>query len=344
MTDIGTQTGTPTTTVEALAAARGGVVLADRDDLATLLLTGADVLRYLHLVTSQHLSDRRPGEAAQGLLLSPKGKIEFAFRLAALDAGAALVDTEAAAAAGLAERLARFVLRYDVQVGQPAAGALSLLGPAAADTAASTGLPVPPYRPSAVRIETSDTAAGRLDNAAVAGDAADGTLVAVHRTALGVDVVGPGSAATAAALRSAGVATAPPGLVEVLRIERGLPRWGLELTDDVIAEEAGLLGSHVHLDKGCYPGQETVARVHNLGQVQRRLAGLRIHGDQLPAVRADLTTQDGRRAGQVRSTAIHPELGGIGLAYVRRTVPTGSVVQAGDVHATVVELPFTPDA
>jgi folate-binding protein YgfZ len=133
---------------------------------------------------------------------------------------------------------------------------------------------------------------------------------------------------------------------EQARVEHGLPRAGRELTDDVLAEEAGLLGSHVHLDKGCYPGQETVARVHNLGQVQRRLAGLRFQPPgnggpaALPAPRTDLVTDDGRRAGQLRSVVDHPRLGPIGLAYVRRVVDTGRLVQAGDRVATVMDLPF----
>ena len=96
------------------------VTVVDRPDLATLVLAGNDVLRYLHAVCTQHTLDLRPGDATQALLLSPKGKIEFAFRLAVLEEGV-LVDTEAAAAQGLAERLARFVFRYDVSVGQPVA-------------------------------------------------------------------------------------------------------------------------------------------------------------------------------------------------------------------------------
>jgi len=111
----------------------------------------------------------------------------------------------------------------------------------------------------------------------------------------------------------------------------------------VLAEEAGLLGSHVHLDKGCYPGQETVARVHNLGQVQRRLAGLRFEGEQPPAPRSELRTEDGRRAGQVRSVALHPELGPIGLAFVRQVAPSGSRVLAGESAGLVVDLPFHPE-
>jgi folate-binding protein YgfZ len=175
----------------------------------------------------------------------------------------------------------------------------------------------------------------------------------VRRTPVGVDLVGPDASVVLAGLERAGVAQAPDGLWELVRVEHGLPRAGHELTDDVLAEEAGLLGSHVHPDKGCYPGQETVARVHNLGQVQRRLAGLRFHppagggqgrGDQGPAElaapRTDLVTDDGRRAGQLRSVVDHPRLGPIGLGYVRRVVEDGRLVRAGDHVATVVALPF----
>jgi tRNA-modifying protein YgfZ len=323
----------------------------DRPGLASVRLEGGDALRYLHAVCTQHTLDLQPGDATQALLLSPKGKIEFAFRLAVLEDGV-LLDTEAATAPALAERLARFVFRYDVTVGQPVPGAASLLGDQAEAVLGAAGLPAP--------------GPGR---AGVAGP----DLV-VHRTPLGFDLVGPRAPGAVAGLERAGAERAPDERWELARVAGGLPRAGHELTDDVLAEEAGLLGSHVHLDKGCYPGQETVARVHNLGQVQRRLAGLRFephpgggrgrspdtephpgggqgrspdtepspNGDPqpLPPPRTDLVTDDGRRAGQLRSVVDHPDLGPIGLAYVRRVVEAGSLVRAGDRVATVVGLPF----
>jgi folate-binding protein YgfZ len=296
--------------------------VVDRPELASVTLSGGDVLPYLHAVCTQHTLDLVPGDATQALLLSPKGKIEFAFRLAVLDGGI-LLDAEAATAPALAERLARFVFRYDVTVGPPVEGAASLLGPDAEAVLAAAGLPVP--------------AAGR------AGMAAPDLVV--HRTPVGFDLVGPAAPVAIPRLERAGAERAPAGRWELARVAGGLPRAGHELTDDVLAEEAGLLGSHVHLDKGCYPGQETVARVHNLGQVQRRLAGLRFEPssnghDGLPAPRTDLVTDDGRRAGQLRSVVDHPDLGPIGLAYVRRVVDTGRLVRAGDHVATVVDLPF----
>ena len=311
----------------ALEGSRSGVIAVERADLAALELRGADVLRYLHTVSSQHTADLGPGDATSALLLSPKGKIEFAFRLAVVEGGA-LLDTEAAAVRALAERLERFVFRYDVTVRQVAggadvsAGAVSLLGPGAGAALEAAGLPGPPAAP---------------DRATVAAG------LVVHRMAAGVDLVGTSAAGVLEAFGRVGVPRAPLEVWELARIERGLPRWGLELTDDVLAEEAGLLGSHVHLDKGCYPGQETVARVHNLGQVQRRLAGLRFGHGELPPSRTDLRTGDGRRAGQVRSVVRHPDLGPIGLAYVRQVVPAGAHVLAGESEAIVAELPFYPD-
>lgn len=307
-----------TSPLDALEAATERVVALERPDRSTIVLGGSDVLRYLHAVCTQHTLDLAPGDASQALLLSPKGKIEFAFRLAVLEEGV-LVDTEAAAQ-GLAERLARFVFRYDVTVGQPVPGAATVVGPGADAALAAAGLPVP--------------VPGRAGIA--------GPDLVLRRTPVGVDLLGQGAPAAVAGLERAGVERAPDGLWELLRVEHGLPRAGLELTDDVLAEEAGLLGSHVHLDKGCYPGQETVARVHNLGQVQRRLAGLRFEpsGDGLPVPGTDLVADDGRRAGQLRSVVDHPRLGPIGLAYVRRVVDDGRQVRAGDRVATVVALPF----
>ncbi|HZD69698.1 MAG TPA: hypothetical protein VFA45_12570, partial [Actinomycetes bacterium] len=172
----------------ALAASRGGVVAVERPDLAVLELRGADVLRYLHSVSTQHTAELAPGDATRALLLSPKGRIEFAFRLAVLDGGV-LLDTEAEAAAALAERLARFVFRHDVRVGAPRPGAVSLLGPGAEGALGAV-------RPSG-----------------------DGLLA--QRGELGVDLLGSRAPAALEALQGAGVALALPELWEVLRVERG---------------------------------------------------------------------------------------------------------------------------
>jgi folate-binding protein YgfZ len=109
---------------------------------------------------------------------------------------------------------------------------------------------------------------------------------------------------------------------EALRIARGEPRLGLDTDHRTIPNEVGWIGSAVHLDKGCYRGQETVARVHNLGRPPRRLVMLHLDGsvDRLPASK-DEVHQDGRPVGFVGSAARHFELGPIALAVVKRNVP-----------------------
>lgn len=139
---------------------------------------------------------------------------------------------------------------------------------------------------------------------------------------------------------------APVGLWawEALRIEAGFVRVGLDTDDRTIPNEAGLLGVAVHLDKGCYRGQETVARVHTLGRPPRRLVRLHLDGsvDHLPAHGADVML-DGVRVGFVGTAARHHELGPIALAMVKRKVDVGATVLAEGVAATQ-EVLVDPEA
>jgi folate-binding protein YgfZ len=129
-------------------------------------------------------------------------------------------------------------------------------------------------------------------------------------------------------------------VAECLRVERGRPRFGVDLDDTVIPQEAGLNERAVSFTKGCYVGQETVARLHYRGKPNRHLRGLRLTevtqtGDEL--------TYDGRAVGRLGSVALSPRFGPIGLALVRREAPVGSVVAVGDgtAQGEVVELPFS---
>ena len=130
---------------------------------------------------------------------------------------------------------------------------------------------------------------------------------------------------------------APVGLWawEALRIEAGLVRVGLDTDDRTIPNEVGLLGVAVHLDKGCYRGQETVARVHTLGRPPRRLVMLHLDGsvDHLPPHDSDVL-HDGVRVGFVGTAARHHELGPIALAMVKRNVPVEAPLLADGVAAT----------
>lgn len=131
---------------------------------------------------------------------------------------------------------------------------------------------------------------------------------------------------------------------EALRIAAGRPRFGVDTDDRTIPNEVGLLGRAVHLDKGCYRGQETVARVHNLGRPPRRLVLLHLDGsvDHLPAHGTEVTF-DGKAVGVIGSSARHHELGPIALAVVKRNTPTDVTLQADGV-AAAQEIVVAPDA
>ncbi|MFT4009919.1 MAG: folate-binding protein [Nocardioidaceae bacterium] len=123
---------------------------------------------------------------------------------------------------------------------------------------------------------------------------------------------------------------------EALRIARGEPRLGVDTDHRAIPNELGWVGTAVHLDKGCYRGQETVARVHTLGRPPRRLTLLHLDGsaNRLPAVGADLLDVAGKVIGRVGGSARHYELGPIALALVKRTVPVDAVLDADGLPAS----------
>ena len=134
----------------------------------------------------------------------------------------------------------------------------------------------------------------------------------------------------------AAAAGQPAGIwaFEALRIARGEPRMGVDTDDRTIPNEVGWLGSAVHLDKGCYRGQETIARVHNLGRPPRRLTLLHLDGSEnrLPEVGAPVLMRD-KQVGRVGSSARHHELGPIALALLKRNVPVDATLSADGLPA-----------
>ena len=160
-------------------------------------------------------------------------------------------------------------------------------------------------------------------------------------TDLGVDVLCEAADAepVAAALIAAGAVPAGEDAAEVRRVETGRPRYGFELDDTVIPQEAGLNDRAVSFEKGCYVGQETVARLHFRGKPNRHLRGLRLSGRGGAGRRARARRARVGRLGTVVASPVH---GPIALALVRREAAPGDVVAVGDgdVRAEVVELPF----
>ncbi len=289
--------GDPYAEQRALDLAAG---LVDRSNRGVLRITGPDRLGWLHSLTTQHLEGLGPGGAAEALILSPQGHIEH--HLTLTDDGAATwVHVEPGTAADLLAFLEsmRFMLRVEAADVSAGYAVLTLLGPDA-------DVPLP------------DAAAAAI------------------RGAFGIDVlVARGRLeAAAAGLREQGLALAGLQAYEALRIAAHRPRFGLDTDHRTIPHEVGWIESAVHLDKGCYRGQETVARVHNLGHPPRRLVFLHLDGseDRLPG-HNDPVELDGAPVGFVGSTARHYVLGPIGLALVKRTTPVDATLLAGGVPA-----------
>jgi tRNA-modifying protein YgfZ len=165
--------------------------------------------------------------------------------------------------------------------------------------------------------------------------------VVVVRSDLGVDLIATAEAAVELrrSLLEAGAHPVSADAAEIVRIESGRPRHGVDMTDDNLPAEAGIVERAVSFTKGCYVGQEPVARMHYKGHPNRHLRGLRLAGAAAPGAALEAS---GKEVGRVTSAALSPALGPIALALVRREVVPGDEVtipEAG-IAATVVELPF----
>lgn len=217
----------------------------------------------------------------------------------------------------------RFSVGYDAQLDKRTvqSGLLSLLGPQAAAVAGEAQL-------------------GQAEHWHVAGEV-DGIAVRLIRTDLGVDVLceAGDTEVLAGALERRGAEPVCEAVADCLRVEHGRPRYGIDLDDSVIPQEADLNARAVSFTKGCYVGQETVARLFYRGKPNRHLRGLRLA--QAAETGAEITFGD-RAVGHVGSVAESPSQGPIALALVRREAEPGSRVSVGSdqVEAVVVELPF----
>jgi folate-binding protein YgfZ len=288
--------------------------LVDRSNRGVLKITGADRLSWLHSLTTQHLEGLAAGASAQALVLSPTGHVEHHLELTD-DGTSAWVHTEpgtAGALAGFLESM-RFMLRVEVADVSGDYAVLSVLGPAGGDLAGE-------LEPAAARVNARSFGV---------------TDLIVARDVL------PDAAA---GLVRRGAAAAGMWAFEALRIAARVPRFGLDTDHRTIPHEAGWIETAVHLNKGCYRGQETVARVHNLGHPPRRLVFLHLDGsvDRLPA-HGDPVQAGGATVGFTGSAAFHHELGPIGLALIKRTVPVDAPLLAGGV-AAAQEVVVPPDA
>ena len=297
-------------------------LLVDRSERGKLALSGAEAKEFLHGQVTNDVEGLAEGTGCYAAFLTHKGKMLGDLRV--LDAGhELLLDCERVALQELFTMIRRFKLGRDVELHKRTLerGLLSLVGPDARRIAGAGDLP-------------------EREHSHRAGELA-GARVRLIATDLGIDVLcdAADTAGVAAALAAAGAVPAAEELAEVRRVESGRPRYGVDLDDTVIPQEAGLNERAVSFEKGCYVGQETVARLHFRGKPNRHLRGLKLSG---PAVRGAPLRLGEREVGRLGSVVDSPLHGQIALALVRREASPGDSLVVGDdgVSARVVDLPF----
>lgn len=287
-----------------------GVVELDRE---VVVASGPEVVTYLQGQLSQEITDLEPGQSRWTFILQPQGKVDAWFRItrlddAQLDQPAFVLDVDAGWSEALIARLERFRLRTPVTF-------------EAVDwkVTAVRGLQAPPPVAQV--------------------DPARGVVVPVEWPGeRGWDLIGDGELTSDLPVCSLDA-------FEVLRIEAGRPRMGHELDTDTIPAEAGVVPQSVSFTKGCYTGQELVARIDSRGsQTPRRLVGVRVAGETVPTVGDELQL-DGATVGRLTSVASTSSSGGpVALAYLKRgvEVPTAVIILSGEapVEATAVALPL----
>jgi len=292
---------------------REQVGLVDRSERGKLALTGGEAKEFLHGQVTNDIEALAPGRGCYAAFLTHKGKMLGDLRV--LDLGDELwLDTERSALQELFNMIRRYKLGRDVELHKRTLerGLLSLVGPGARELVPAAGP------------DEHDNASFEL-----------GVAVA---TDVGVDVICDAERIdeVKAALRVPEVSEAA---AEIIRVERGRPRYGVDLDESVIPQEAGLNDRAVNFEKGCYVGQETVARLFYRGKPNRHLRGLRLSE---PVETGTVLRLGEREVGRVGSSVVSPAHGPIALAIVRREAAPGETVAAGEDGATAVigELPF----
>ncbi|MGV0790196.1 CAF17-like 4Fe-4S cluster assembly/insertion protein YgfZ [Mycolicibacterium sp. XJ1819] len=295
-------------------AAADDAVLVDRSHRAVLTLTGADRKTWLHELSSQHVSDQPDGAVTQNLSLDGQGRVEDHWIQSEVG-DVTYLDTEPWRGEPLLTYLRKMVFWADVVVDPGELAVLSMLGPRVGDAAVLDALGVD-------ALPAEDTAA------ALPGGGFVRRLCAPGRE---VDVLVPRDQAAqwSRRLTDAGVRPAGVWAYEAHRVAARRPRLGVDTDERTIPHEVGWIGSAVHLDKGCYRGQETVARVHNLGKPPRMLVLLQLDGGPDRPATGDPVLAGERTVGRLGTVVDHVDEGPIALALLKRSLPADVELTTG---------------
>ena len=308
--------GDPVREQRALADGTARVDLSNR---GVLRIEGPDRLSWLHSLTTQALTGLPPRTSSEALLLSPHGHVEHDLHLVD-DGTATWVTVEPGTASALAEFLRKMQFMLRVQVDDVTADWAVIGEPVRGEGAGQEPVTWSDPWPFVT-----------------AGGVAYGPTDADHPEWAWRERLVPRDGLPALAADPDGV-WAGTWAYDALRVAAWRPRLGLETDHRTIPHEVDWLRTAVHLQKGCYRGQETVARVHNLGRPPRRLVMLHLDGSGhlLPEVGAELRPvgePEARPVGRITSVARHHELGPIALAVVKRSTPVGTELVADGISA-----------
>ncbi len=337
-------------------ALRESCGLIDRSERGKLALTGPDAKSFLAGQVTNDIEALQAGDGCYAAFLTHKGKMLGDMRVLAIGAdpegtpSELLLDTERVTLQALFDMIRRFKIGYEVELHKRTleCALLSLVGPASREVAArvadreasaSHEAPVsheaPSPAPRAVEL-------AEREHAHTPATIADREVRLIATDEGGMDVLCATSAreTVSEALIAAGAQPVSEAAAEIVRVERGRPRYGVDLDDTFIPQEAGLNERAVSFTKGCYVGQETVARLYYRGKPNRHLRGLQLSA---PAASGEELRLGERVVGHLGSSVISPALGPIALALVRREAEPGATVAVGEHgSAEVLELPFAP--
>ncbi len=295
--------------------------LLDRSTRGKLMISGSEAAGYLQGQLTNDIEALAPGEGQYAALLDRKGHLQADMRVLRTSAEEIWVDTEPEALAAARRHLETYKIGREVAIADltDERAVFSLIGPRSVEIAATATLPEFASQPlSAYGVE----------------------CLAVG-SAGGIDLIVKSADAERLrdALLGAGAAEVGSEAAEIVRIEAGTPRFGTEMGTETMPAEAGIVERAVSFTKGCYIGQEPVARLHYKGRPNRHLRGLRLSAPAAPGAGLRLSNKE---VGKIGSSCVSPARGPIALAIVRREAEPGAELAVGEdgVTARVVDLPF----
>ncbi len=295
--------------------------LLDRSERGKLLVSGADAAEYLQGQLTNDVEALAVGDGQYAALLDRKGHMQADMRVLRPAQDEIWLDLEPVALAPALRHLTMYSIGREVEVADVTEerAILALIGPRSVEIA---GLPALPEN----SCETTSVA---------------GVECLAVGSSEGIDLIVASAEAERLrqALLAAGAVEVAAAAAEILRIERGRPRFGAEMGAETMPAEAGIVEDAVSFSKGCYIGQETVARLHYKGRPNRHLRGLRLSA---PAASGAALRLGEKEVGRLGGACVSPAHGAIGLAILRREAEPGAELAVGEdgVTARVVDLPF----